>query len=572
MALDFSLDYEPSGGSKLEKLFSPCVRTPTRRSDITYYVPNRTSSDSYHFVTPTSNNGPRNKPDQTFGDPNQIGLPSPAAPTSQAAYPRHSTEIKSAITGSTKGLLARQATQCHNFSIAQTLDKKATLNIDVSTIEPAKKFNNSARSVDVNRDTDDVISQYRAINMVQYAQPVRAVCFHPSGQAYLVGSNTRQLDVYAYPSKEEFEEFTEFSDPSGPRRLFSFCQLHRGSIYSAKFNSKGDLLATSSNDQTVHITSYDADAHMPGTAEYKLTMHTGTVREVCFMNNVQEHDDSLLLSAGAGDYNIHVTDCKAMRSRQALSGHSGAVMSLHCWLSSASSFVSASTDGTIRFWDLRSSRCTSAVNSSGCRVDADACRLDVGVNDTHKQQLFGCRVNGAQRLASTLATDRREDRVNGSSNNKHNGAGDTCARPEATGDGISPGSSPTSRTNKTSVAINAVRVDPSGKLLMSGHSDGTCMLYDIRGARQVQTFKAHEREIRSLNFSPKCYYVLTGGYDCRVKLMDIQGDLGKTLPSVDLVELGDKVVQTNWHPSDYSFLTSCADGSAILWAMPCAAP
>jgi hypothetical protein len=36
----------------------------------------------------------------------------------------------------------------------------------------------------------------------------------------------------------------------------------------------------------------------------------------------------------------------------------------------------------------------------------------------------------------------------------------------------------------------------SGRLLVSGHEDSSCVLYDIRGNRPIQCFKPHSSDIR----------------------------------------------------------------------------
>lgn len=51
-------------------------------------------------------------------------------------------------------------------------------------------------------------------------------------------------------------------------------------------------------------------------------MHDGTVRDVCFIEDMS-NKSSLLVSAGAGDCKIYVTDCASGTPFQALSGHSG---------------------------------------------------------------------------------------------------------------------------------------------------------------------------------------------------------------------------------------------------------
>ena len=51
-------------------------------------------------------------------------------------------------------------------------------------------------------------------------------------------------------------------------------------------------------------------------------MHDGTVRDVCFIEDMS-NKSSLLVSGGAGDCKIYVTDCATGVPFQALSGHTG---------------------------------------------------------------------------------------------------------------------------------------------------------------------------------------------------------------------------------------------------------
>ncbi|KAG2457669.1 WDR47 protein, partial [Polypterus senegalus] len=79
----------------------------------------------------------------------------------------------------------------------------------------------------------------------------------------------------------------------------------------------------------------------------------------------------------------------------------------------------------------------------------------------------------------------------------------------------------------TGSAIAAVAVDPAGRLLATGQEDSSCMLYDIRGGRMMQTYCPHKSDVRSVRFSPCAHYLLTGSYDTKVMITDLQD--GETL-------------------------------------------
>ncbi|XP_049910818.1 WD repeat-containing protein 47-like isoform X2 [Epinephelus moara] len=118
----------------------------------------------------------------------------------------------------------------------------------------------------------------------------------------------------------------------------------------------------------------------------------------------------------------------------------------------------------------------------------------------------------------------------------------------------------------TGSAVASVAVDPSGRLLATGQEDSTCMLYDIKGGRIVQTYRPHGSDIRSVRFSPGAHHLLTGSYDNKIIISDLQGDLTKPLPQTVAGEHWDKVIQCRWHPHDRTFLSSSADRTVVLWA------
>ncbi|XP_014240283.1 WD repeat-containing protein 47 isoform X3 [Cimex lectularius] len=333
-------------------------------------------------------------------------------------------------------------------------------------------------------EPNDNRPRFVAVTTLEDVQAVRCAEFHPHGNVYAVGSNSKTLRICAYPKLSDLrEDHTTYQ----PTVLFKRTRHHKGSIYCMAWTPIGDLMATGSNDKTVKLMRFNSDTSNLEGQEIELTMHDGTVRDVCFLEDAS-NKSSLLISGGAGDCKIYVTDCATGQAYQALSGHAGHVLSLYNW--GGAMFVSGSQDRTVRFWDLRTRGCVNVVT---------------------------------------------------------------------------PVTSPQSRQGN---AVAAVCVDPSGRLLVSGHEDSACVLYDIRGGRSLQCFKPHTSDVRSIRFSPSAYYLLTAGYDNKLVLTDLQGDLTTSLPSVVVAQHSDKVISGRWHPTEFSFLSTSADKTATLWALP----
>ncbi|KRZ15623.1 WD repeat-containing protein 47 [Trichinella pseudospiralis] len=325
-----------------------------------------------------------------------------------------------------------------------------------------------------------VNTRFVAVSRLEDQQAIRCTAFHPSGRFYAVGTNSRQLHICRYPLLKNLKRDHV---AKVPELLLSRPKQHRGSVYCTSFNPTGELLATGSNDKTIRLMQFNADSCTVG-VEHDLNVHNGTVRDLVFMEDTSNHT-SLLISGGAGNCNIQITDCASGTSVRQLQGHTAPVLGMYTW--GGCMFVSCSQDRTIRFWDLR---CTKAVNL-----------LSAG------NQFY---------------------------------------------------SSP----------VTSICVDPSGRLLVSGHEDASVMLYDIHGARLVQLYRPHVDEVRAVRFSPGTYYLLSGSYDKKVAITDMRGDLMAPLKYLPVVEHQDKVIQCRWHPHDFTFVSTSADRSAVLWALP----
>uniref|UniRef100_A0A158Q825 WD repeat-containing protein 47 n=1 Tax=Elaeophora elaphi TaxID=1147741 RepID=A0A158Q825_9BILA len=322
--------------------------------------------------------------------------------------------------------------------------------------------------------------QFVPVCRYEDVQAIRTVAFHPTGRLFALGTNSKQMLICKYP---DLRKFRPEDAPRHVEVILSRPKQHRGSVYCLGFNPTGELLATGSNDKTLRLMAFNTENCKIG-AEMELTIHDGTVRDLIFMED-KTNRSTILVSGGAGNCRIHLTDCATGQPLSSYQGHTAPILGLYTWCNGY--FASCSQDKTIRFWDLRGAEAVNIISPN-------------------------CRTSNAP--------------------------------------------------------VTSVCVDPSGKLLVSGHEDASVMLYDIVGGRVVQIYRPHGDEVRTVRFSNAAYYLLSGSYDKRVVITDMRGDLMTPLMYLPVAEHNDKVIQCRWHPHDFSFLSTSADRTAVLWSLP----
>jgi len=200
--------------------------------------------------------------------------------------------------------------------------------------------------------SQDTIWKYSPMAMIEDAQAVRSVAFNPNGSLYAIGANSKILRICKVDDVEAND-----SDQGLPSMsvMFKRAKYHRGSIYCMGWSPDGELLATGSNDKSIKLLKFDGRLFNQVGEEIELNIHNGTVRELSFVPN----RCGLLVSGGAGDGCVHVSDVISQKLSGTFDGHSGNVLTVYA--GDGDIVATGGTDNTVRLWDLRSQRCIDVV-------------------------------------------------------------------------------------------------------------------------------------------------------------------------------------------------------------------
>ena len=77
----------------------------------------------------------------------------------------------------------------------------------------------------------------------------------------------------------------------------------------------------------------------------------------------------------------------------------------------------------------------------------------------------------------------------------------------------------------------------------------------------VNDIKAHDKEARSVSFSYDGKFIASGGFDAKIKIMDMADEMN----IVKTLDHSNKVISVRWHDAYPLLLSTSADKTARIW-------
>ena len=114
--------------------------------------------------------------------------------------------------------------------------------------------------------------------------------------------------------------------------------------------------------------------------------------------------------------------------------------------------------------------------------------------------------------------------------------------------------------------INDISLLNTGEMLIvaAGHVDGNITIWDAQRKSLCTEIKENSqgKEVRTICFSPDGKFLISGGFDNKIKIYDILNNFNLASE----LEHNDKVVSVKWHPDLPIIVSTSADKTARIWS------
>ena len=403
-----------------------------------------------------------------------------------------------------------------------------------------------------------------------HTKDVNSVAFSPSGEFFISGSSDKVINLYEKKSYALVKTFDGHQN-SVSKVIFSpdnRCILsssadntiklwdtasgnllktfigHSNIVNSIDFSSDGSYIVSGSNDNTINLWETKS-----GKVLKTFIGHYMSVKSVSFSPN------GTLILSGSIDGKIKLWDKADCRMLKKYEGHEESVKSI-AFAPDGLTIVSGSVDKSVRLWDKTTGKLLK--NYFGHKDQVNSVTFSpkgfLILSGSYDKSVKLWEKNSAKLLLSLLKHNRSVNSVDFSPDESLilSGSDDETIKlwDRKTGDLI--------KSFELHSSVNAVCFSPDGKSILCGLFNKYLDLFDVSTHQLVKRFDSHENSVRSVAFSPKNNLIVSGSTDRTVKLWDIKGFLVHTFNHNDLVH------SVAFSPNVERIL-SASDRSLKLW-------
>ena len=231
----------------------------------------------------------------------------------------------------------------------------------------------------------------------------------------------------------------------------------------------------------------------------------------------------------------------------------------HGWVVAAalsvdeSQLVTGSADGTVRLWKL-------------ARNDLNSIRLPgpAGIRDiSFSPSNSHLGVSGGARSAIIDLATCEIVRLDGGRDLDFNQDGSlvsTSSRPARVWKSAN-GALVTELEKKQFVNYRAAALSPDGSMILTGSSDHSAQLWDVRTGDPIGTPLTHDNQVLGVDFSPNGELLLTGGFDATARLWDAKSGKLVGHPLQQHGEIKDLAINSD----GTCFIVGLANGTGRIW-------
>ena len=343
--------------------------------------------------------------------------------------------------------------------------------------------------------------------VISDTHPIRCCCFSPKGDYFAIGTNSKSVKIYDL--SYILDSFTKRNN-----NIFQQIPINRQSntnslISNSKTNNKESisLLFEQKNYHFGSIFSIDwsPSGHLLATGSNDKTIKLMTIPELYLTNN---NDKKILDDNETTEVQI--------------TGNQGTVRSLCFEPNNDNILLSANSgENTIKLWDTLKG-------------------VNIGYLEGHNSDVNSVKWSNDSQLFASCALDKtvrfwdiRENKnINILSAIQYANINDIAIF---------------SSSNNIIVAV--------------GHTDGLMTIWDYSKQCVIKEIYEHNEQIRSVAFSPDGKYLLSGAFDSKIKIYDVNNNFN----FIGEIEHGDKVVSCKWHPDIPLIISTSADKTARVW-------